>query len=436
MESPPYVDIPPKREIFDLEEELRNSLNSNTPFSITSSPESQASTTPSAASSASPEPASQASQEQAAPEKKPVKKRKSWGQELPVPTTNLPPRKRAKTEAEKEQRRIERVLRNRAAAQSSRERKRKEVEALEDVKNKLAEENKQLHTANKELVARVETILAQNHALQLEIKRMKEKWESINGTPYKSDATSSPPPLQPLLTPTSITHDSFAVSPSEISTPPSTDGTLDPSHLSTPCKTEEDPFSMTQHTAVMLCPKDLPCQLTGPSLEAQVILAIMRWTLCLVSAISLGPLLEIVMYLVTSQQIPDSELTRLFPLIRLLATLTTTQSLVSRLRTLSPTCALLLDATSSVRWFETTANELGLSKWITSIEDEVKDEDPARACRRFVMGLSGKGGMDYGPVVGKGEELMCKLAESIKGRDGFDFNEVLSMGRPSVSAGA
>ncbi|KAI1825863.1 hypothetical protein F4861DRAFT_500125 [Xylaria intraflava] len=64
-------------------------------------------------------------------EKKPVKKRKSWGQVLPEPKTNLPPRKRAKTEDEKEQRRVERVLRNRRAAQSSRERKRQEVEALE-----------------------------------------------------------------------------------------------------------------------------------------------------------------------------------------------------------------------------------------------------------------------------------------------------------------
>ncbi|VUC35312.1 unnamed protein product [Clonostachys rosea] len=64
-------------------------------------------------------------------EKKPTKKRKSWGQVLPEPKTNLPPRKRAKTEDEKEQRRVERVLRNRRAAQSSRERKRQEVEALE-----------------------------------------------------------------------------------------------------------------------------------------------------------------------------------------------------------------------------------------------------------------------------------------------------------------
>ncbi|KAM5347176.1 hypothetical protein ACJ41O_010181 [Fusarium nematophilum] len=69
--------------------------------------------------------------EKSTPGKKPAKKRKSWGQVLPQPKTNLPPRKRAKTEDEKEQRRVERVLRNRRAAQSSRERKRLEVEALE-----------------------------------------------------------------------------------------------------------------------------------------------------------------------------------------------------------------------------------------------------------------------------------------------------------------
>lgn len=49
-------------------------------------------------------------------------------------------RKRAKTEDEKEQRRVERVLRNRRAAQSSRERKRLEVEGLE-------KRNKELESA-------------------------------------------------------------------------------------------------------------------------------------------------------------------------------------------------------------------------------------------------------------------------------------------------
>ncbi|PNH38582.1 hypothetical protein VD0004_g8249 [Verticillium dahliae] len=87
-------------------------------------------------------------------DKKGSKKRKSWGQVLPEPKTNLPPRKRAKTEDEKEQRRVERVLRNRRAAQSSRERKRLEVEALEM-------KNKELETAL-------------NHAQQANARLMEE----------------------------------------------------------------------------------------------------------------------------------------------------------------------------------------------------------------------------------------------------------------------
>ncbi|KAL6819756.1 transcriptional activator HAC1 [Trichoderma camerunense] len=93
--------------------------------------------------------------EHSSSEKKPVKKRKSWGQVLPEPKTNLPPRKRAKTEDEKEQRRVERVLRNRRAAQSSRERKRLEVEALEK-RNKELETL--LHSAQKTNLILVEEL--------------------------------------------------------------------------------------------------------------------------------------------------------------------------------------------------------------------------------------------------------------------------------------
>ncbi|GME96640.1 unnamed protein product [[Candida] boidinii] len=49
----------------------------------------------------------------------------------------LPPRKRAKTAEEKEQRRVERILRNRRAAHASREKKRKHVEYLELYVNNL-----------------------------------------------------------------------------------------------------------------------------------------------------------------------------------------------------------------------------------------------------------------------------------------------------------
>lgn len=68
------------------------------------------------------------------------KKRKSWGQVLPLPTTNLPPRKRAKTDAEKEQRRYERVQRNRAAAHASRMRKQEETDNLRAENNRLKQD--------------------------------------------------------------------------------------------------------------------------------------------------------------------------------------------------------------------------------------------------------------------------------------------------------
>lgn len=112
--------------------------------------------------------------EPGAGEKKQTKKRKSWGQVLPEPKTNLPPRyvkevashltaqlltlarrKRAKTEDEKEQRRVERVLRNRRAAQSSRERKRQEVEALEKKNQELVDKLERANSLIQELFQRL-----------------------------------------------------------------------------------------------------------------------------------------------------------------------------------------------------------------------------------------------------------------------------------------
>uniref|UniRef100_A0A1Y1K7N4 BZIP domain-containing protein n=1 Tax=Photinus pyralis TaxID=7054 RepID=A0A1Y1K7N4_PHOPY len=111
----------------------------------------------------------------ASSEKKQTKKRKSWGQVLPEPKTNLPPRKRAKTEDEKEQRRVERVLRNRRAAQSSRERKRLEVEALE--------------LRNKELEEMLNNAKLANYALVEELNRFRRDTGVV---------TRSSSPLNPL----------------------------------------------------------------------------------------------------------------------------------------------------------------------------------------------------------------------------------------------
>ncbi|OHX01027.1 transcriptional activator hac1 [Colletotrichum incanum] len=113
----------------------------------------------------------------ASPEKKQTKKRKSWGQVLPEPKTNLPPRKRAKTEDEKEQRRVERVLRNRRAAQSSRERKRLEVEALE--------------RRNKELESALQNVTKANQLLVEELNKFRRDSGML---------TRSSSPLDPLHT--------------------------------------------------------------------------------------------------------------------------------------------------------------------------------------------------------------------------------------------
>lgn len=82
------------------------------------------------------------------------KKRKSWGQVLPEPTTNLPPRKRAKTEAEKQQRLYERVQRNRAAAHNSRMRKQNEME---------------------DVIAQNNMLQQDVQALRMEVDRLKEE---------------------------------------------------------------------------------------------------------------------------------------------------------------------------------------------------------------------------------------------------------------------
>ncbi|KAH7169242.1 hypothetical protein DER46DRAFT_553557 [Fusarium sp. MPI-SDFR-AT-0072] len=133
-----------------------------------------------------------------APEKKTTKKRKSWGQVLPEPKTNLPPRKRAKTADEKEQRRVERVLRNRRAAQSSRERKRQEVEQLEK--------------RNKDLEAAIQQAEQMNARLMDELAQMRK----ANGLPPLSQELFSPQtthqPAETMVSP-NATVDPMALSP-------------------------------------------------------------------------------------------------------------------------------------------------------------------------------------------------------------------------------
>ncbi|KAH6073949.1 hypothetical protein HBI67_060560 [Parastagonospora nodorum] len=176
-------------------------------------------------------------------EGKPVKKRKSWGQVLPEPKTSLPPRKRAKTEDEKEQRRIERVKRNRLAAHNSRERKRQEYEVLQAEKDQMEADLK----SYKERMAQMEA----------ELKFYRSK--------YPGDA---PDPVFDLSS-TSTTDNAETICPARTSasfpSPISMDSMDSPRDSScqpeTPASTFEaaiPEFDSTQYPAAILC--DLQCQ--------------------------------------------------------------------------------------------------------------------------------------------------------------------------------
>jgi len=175
---------------------------------------------------------------------KPVKKRKSWGQVLPEPKTSLPPRKRAKTEDEKEQRRIERVKRNRLAAHNSRERKRQEYEVLQAEKDQMEADLK----SYKERMAQMEA--------ELNFYRSK----------YPSDA---PDTVLDLSSSTSATDSAETICPARTSasfpSPISMDSMDSPRDSScqpeTPASTFEaatPEFDSTQYPAAILC--DLQCQ--------------------------------------------------------------------------------------------------------------------------------------------------------------------------------
>ncbi|KAL2269341.1 hypothetical protein VTJ83DRAFT_1525 [Remersonia thermophila] len=204
-------------------------------------------------------------------EKKPVKKRKSWGQVLPEPKTNLPPRKRAKTEDEKEQRRVERVLRNRRAAQSSRERKRLEVEGLERRNKQLEAAVIQLQQVNLTLLEELQKI-RQNPSVassasfdglrQAALTLSQQLFASqggqntaINGLappePFNANKTVNPASLSPGLNPIPEAAEEQPSQPAPAAAPAATATTA-----TAPAGASPD---ATQHPAEMLCP-DLQCR--------------------------------------------------------------------------------------------------------------------------------------------------------------------------------
>lgn len=182
---------------------------------------------------------------------KSVKKRKSWGQVLPEPKTNLPPRKRAKTEDEKEQRRIERVKRNRLAAHNSRERKRQEYEHIQVEKDKLEAKI----AAHEQTIAR----------MGAELKAYREKYPGGVEFHFEPSAPiaefdsflGSPDTINPAQTtsssfpsPVSMTMDSMD-SPRDSSCQPETPNFSEAA----------SDFDTTRYPAEILC--DLQCQSTS-----------------------------------------------------------------------------------------------------------------------------------------------------------------------------
>lgn len=185
------------------------------------------------------------------------KKRKAWGQPVPEIVPILPPRKRAKTAEEKEQRKNERILRNRRAADKSRQRQKAAQADLEQQNKTLLVENAQLRE------------LLRQHGLLSDIKLSTIDTSSTSlanmptPSPFDLDHNneSTPPP----------SYDSTSLEKST-ATPVLSAGTPAPSyHQESPAlaptlnlgesamlDTLSSDSGMTQYPAVVLC--DLQCQ--------------------------------------------------------------------------------------------------------------------------------------------------------------------------------
>lgn len=165
-------------------------------------------------------------------------------------------RKRAKTDDEKEQRRIERVLRNRAAAQTSRERKRLEMEKLEN-------EKIQMEQQNQFLLSRLSQMEAENNRLNQQVARLSAEVRGSRCSSPKPAASPITTTESPTLTPTLFKQERDDHLPLEripFPTPSVHDysPTLKPSTLAAPAAAAETPATdATQHPAAMLC--DLQC---------------------------------------------------------------------------------------------------------------------------------------------------------------------------------
>jgi transcriptional activator HAC1 len=126
-----------------------------------------------------------------APQDQPTKKkRKAWGQPVPEIKQILPPRKRAKTAEEKEQRKNERILRNRRAADKSRQRQKAAVADLERRQIEIERENANL----RDLLARYQSRFGVQADFPAEPVSMDL---DVNASPLDLGNSATPAPFTP-----------------------------------------------------------------------------------------------------------------------------------------------------------------------------------------------------------------------------------------------
>ncbi|KAF3161832.1 hypothetical protein TWF225_002687 [Orbilia oligospora] len=137
------------------------------------------------------------------------KRRQPWGRQLTPPTTNLPPRKRAKTDAEKQQRAYERVIRNRKAAETSRQRKQAQQDQLYRDLQAALDENKALKAKIGAIEKECTTYKTRSTHLQLQLQGIS------NGSTAMSAAFKVEDPVAPIKLETAGAADHY-VSPAAL----------------------------------------------------------------------------------------------------------------------------------------------------------------------------------------------------------------------------
>lgn len=318
------------------------------------------------------------------------KKRKAWGQAIPDFKVVLPPRKRAKTAEEKEQRKNERVIRNRRAADKSRQRQKAAYADLEITKARMEQENVALRQALAQYqirfgelpgVSTTFTEIATNNglvhqpplALPSDASATTFKYEDSPGTSVDLDSFSSVTSPQPTLSydsprlsqsmerSTSLTPALFP--PQDQSLPPLNEAFEPLLSLANPTEVPD----LTQYPAAILC--DLQCQSetsTGAVQQMEISkqfnfsLHLLNLTILMTiydtfSTSTLSPICQMFRTLVrnlSTISIEPASLDNHFPLIHSLITTPTSQTtrpifrmkLLSRLLACSPSLARLLEA--------------------------------------------------------------------------------------------